>query len=241
VWVRDLRPLPVDLDELAGILEGDPVYGGGRIDLATGEVWPAPAVDMRGRSAEDKDESDDPDKWLWMHCEGSRDGYKDMELFIGTVRDPGRADRLEIAISGRGAFRRSPRGGPDRRLQAAQSGATAAQRCRQDRDPDPASSSPQRRAVLLLAVTESDVTGPGLRKLTAGPGIESGWTKKTPFADIHPQASDLPRTHALPRLRRVFAAATAAHRVWPVRQEPGARPNAIPEITNHGVSARPRR
>jgi len=41
----DLRPLPVDLDELAGILEGDPVYGGGRVDLATGEVWPAPAVD----------------------------------------------------------------------------------------------------------------------------------------------------------------------------------------------------
>src|ERR1700730_4899488 len=25
----DLRPLPVDLDELAGILEGDPMYGGG--------------------------------------------------------------------------------------------------------------------------------------------------------------------------------------------------------------------
>ena len=29
-----------------------------------------------------------------------------MERFIGTVRDPGRTDRLEIAISGRGAFRR---------------------------------------------------------------------------------------------------------------------------------------
>jgi hypothetical protein len=41
-----------------------------------------------------------------VHCEGSRDGYRDMELFIGTVSDPGRADRLEIAISGRGAFRR---------------------------------------------------------------------------------------------------------------------------------------
>jgi len=109
---------------------------------------------MRGRSAEDKDESDDPDKWLWMHCEGSRDGYKDIELFIGTVRDPGRADRLEIAICGRGAFRR--------------------------------------------------------------------------FKDV------LARTHALPRLRRVFAAATAARRVWPVRQKPGARPNAIPEITNRG-------
>src|SRR5271165_4471819 len=103
----DLRPLPVDLDELAGILEGDPMYGGGRVDLATGEVWPTLAVDYtREIGQEDEDESGDPDKWLWVHCEGSRDGYRDMELFIGTVRDLGRADRLEIAISGRGAFRR---------------------------------------------------------------------------------------------------------------------------------------
>ena len=105
--ISDLRPLPVDLDEPAGILEADPMYGGGRVDLATGEVWPAPAVDhAREIGQEDEDESDDPDRWLWVHCEGSRDGYRDMELFIGTVRDPGRADRLEIAISGRGAFRR---------------------------------------------------------------------------------------------------------------------------------------
>ena len=105
--IPDLRPLPVHLDELAGILEGDPMYGGGRVDLATGEVWPAPAVDYaREIGQEDEDESDDPDKWLWVHCEGSRDGYRDMERFIGTVRDPGRTDRLEIAISGRGAFRR---------------------------------------------------------------------------------------------------------------------------------------
>jgi hypothetical protein len=105
--IPDLRALPVDLDELAGILEGDPMYGGGRVDLATGDVWPAPAVDYaREIGLEDEDESEDPDKWLWVHCEGSRDGYRDMERFIGTVRDPGRADRLEIAISGRGAFRR---------------------------------------------------------------------------------------------------------------------------------------
>jgi Uncharacterised protein family (UPF0158) len=103
----NLHPLAVDLDELAGILEGDPMYGGGRVDLATGEVWSAPAVDYaREIGQEDEDESDDPDKWLWVHCEGSRDGYRDMKLFIGTVRSPGRADRLEIAISGRGAFQR---------------------------------------------------------------------------------------------------------------------------------------
>lgn len=103
----DLRPLPVDLDELGGILEGDPMYGGGRVDLATGEVWPTPAIDYAWDiGQEDEDESDDPDKWLWVHCQGSRDSYRDMERFIATVRDPGRADRLEIAISGRGAFRR---------------------------------------------------------------------------------------------------------------------------------------
>ena len=32
----DLRPLRVDLDELAGILEGDPLNAGGRIDLTDG-------------------------------------------------------------------------------------------------------------------------------------------------------------------------------------------------------------
>jgi len=32
-----LRPLPVDLEELSMILEGDPVHGGGRIDLHTGD------------------------------------------------------------------------------------------------------------------------------------------------------------------------------------------------------------
>lgn len=55
---------------------------------------------------EDPDESDDPERWIWVECEGSRDGYRDMEMFIGTVGDPARADRLEIAIQGRGAFRR---------------------------------------------------------------------------------------------------------------------------------------
>ena len=31
-----LRPLPVDLEELAGVLEGDPLSGNGRLDLHTG-------------------------------------------------------------------------------------------------------------------------------------------------------------------------------------------------------------
>jgi len=100
-----LQPLPVDLEELAAILEGDPIYSGGRIDLRTGEVWPQAAIDYARETGED-DPDDDPDRWLAVWCEGSRDGYRDMEDFIETVRDGDRADRLSIAISGRGAFRR---------------------------------------------------------------------------------------------------------------------------------------
>jgi hypothetical protein len=101
-----LRPLPTDLDELAGILEGDPMDGGGRIDLKTGDVWHRAAIEYAVEvGEEDPDESDD-ERWLWVNCEGSHDGYRDMEYFISTVEDPERADRLDIAISGRGAFRR---------------------------------------------------------------------------------------------------------------------------------------
>lgn len=101
-----LRPLPVDLEQLAGALEGDPLLGGGRIDLRNGEVWAQPAIDYaREVGEEDEDDSEAP-WWLYVHCEGSRAGYRDMEAFIGTVPDPGMADRLERAIVGRGVFRR---------------------------------------------------------------------------------------------------------------------------------------
>jgi hypothetical protein len=43
---------------------------------------------------------------LYVESQGSHDGYHDMEMFIATVGDPEIADRLEIAITGKGAFRR---------------------------------------------------------------------------------------------------------------------------------------
>jgi hypothetical protein len=77
------------------------------MDRQTGEVWHRAAVEYAQETGEeDPDESDDPERWIWVDCEGPRDGYRDMEMFIGTVADPDRADRLEIAIQGRGAFRR---------------------------------------------------------------------------------------------------------------------------------------
>ena len=102
-----LRALPVDLEELAGILEGDPLSVGGRIDITTGEVWPQAAIEyVLETGEEDEDTSDDPERWLAVHGEGSREGYRDMELFIASVEDAGRAERLAVAIKGSGAFRR---------------------------------------------------------------------------------------------------------------------------------------
>ena len=98
-----LRGLPVDLEELAGILEGDPLSVGGRIDIRTGEVWPQAAIEYALETGEeDEDTADDPERWLAVHGEA----YRDMELFIASVEDSGRAERLAIAIRGRGAFRR---------------------------------------------------------------------------------------------------------------------------------------
>jgi hypothetical protein len=100
-----LRPVPVDLEELASVLEGDPVRGGGRIDLRTGEVWPHSVFDD---VTDDEEEDDDEDnsRWLWVDPQGSREGYRDMELSTDTVDDPALVDRLTIVIAGRGAFRR---------------------------------------------------------------------------------------------------------------------------------------
>ena len=101
-----LRPLPVDLDQLADVLEGDPVSGGGRIDLHTGEVWPQFVFDYEIETREGDEEEEDDDRWLWVFTEGSRAGYRDMERFVAGLEDNEIAAGLARAMGGRGAFRR---------------------------------------------------------------------------------------------------------------------------------------
>ncbi|MDX2683480.1 UPF0158 family protein [Streptomyces sp. NY05-11A] len=99
-----LRPLAVDLEMLAMLLEGDLAETGGRIDLSTGECWPAFTDELeRGAGIE---EADDLERWLYVPALGARAGYRDMELFIDGLGDIALADRLRIVITGRGAFRR---------------------------------------------------------------------------------------------------------------------------------------
>jgi hypothetical protein len=103
-----LRPLTVDLEELSSVLEGDPVYGGGRVDRRNGEVWPEAVLDdFEDEDDEegDDDEADD-DRWIWVDSQGSRDGYRDMERFVAGLDDAVAAQALERALDGRGPFRR---------------------------------------------------------------------------------------------------------------------------------------
>lgn len=101
-----LRPLSVDLEDLALQLEGDPYQDSGRIDLSTGEVWSGSSIEYGVEVGEIDPDDDDPDRWLWVPRLGSRDSYRDMEWFIAGVDDERLAARLERAITGRGAFRR---------------------------------------------------------------------------------------------------------------------------------------
>lgn len=103
-----LRPLAVDLEQLTDILEGDSMSTGGAVDLRTGEVWPQSTIEYAREGGDDLEtpDFDDSERCLWVYGGGSGDGYRDMVLFIETLEDAERADRLGIAIQGRGAFRR---------------------------------------------------------------------------------------------------------------------------------------
>jgi Uncharacterised protein family (UPF0158) len=99
------RAVPVDLDELSGCLEGDPAHCGGRMNVETGEVWPA-GVEGLGLDEGEWEDAEDPDRWLAVECLDSRAGHRDMVDFAATVADVGLAGRLDIALNGRGAFGR---------------------------------------------------------------------------------------------------------------------------------------
>ncbi len=99
----ELLPVPVDLDQLAAALETSQWNNPGRLQLATGEVLPP--LDPDYADTDDEDEEEDGN-WLPIHGQGSRAGYRDMELFIAHLDDPAIANRLDAAIHGPRALRR---------------------------------------------------------------------------------------------------------------------------------------
>lgn len=100
-----LVELPVNLEELSAVLEESLGSDGGRLDRVSGEVWPASAIDYAQEQDDVEHDFDDESRSLFVGAEGSDPGYRDMADFAAMV-EPDRADRLVIAIDGKGAFRR---------------------------------------------------------------------------------------------------------------------------------------
>lgn len=102
------RVVPVDLEMLGAVLEGDLAMStGGYLDLGTGGVLDESSIDpmMVGEDVA-VDVEADPNRWLRFDCAGSRDGWRDMAAFGERQHDSTLRERLERAIEGKGAFHR---------------------------------------------------------------------------------------------------------------------------------------
>ncbi|MHA7167438.1 UPF0158 family protein [Arthrobacter bambusae] len=102
------RAVPVDLDMLSVVLEGDPgLSTGGYLDLSTGQVYDDAATDpmIVGEDAA-IDVEEEPERWLRIDRSDSRDGWRDMAAFAERQHDKALRERLEHAIEGKGAFAR---------------------------------------------------------------------------------------------------------------------------------------
>jgi hypothetical protein len=99
------RALPVELDEVADLLQGDPeLSNGGYIDLETGVTWPSSVLDNGDDDVPNPDA--DPNRYLFVPNEGSREAWQDMSDFTQTLADAALRAQFEEVISGRGAFSR---------------------------------------------------------------------------------------------------------------------------------------
>jgi hypothetical protein len=99
--------LRIDIEELQMAMEDHSYEHEYYLDLETGEIWFL-SEDMDDEEKEKLREKRDkvPDRYESIPKAESREGYEDMEDFIGTVNDEHLAKLLSVAISGKGAFRR---------------------------------------------------------------------------------------------------------------------------------------
>ncbi|WP_132301191.1 hypothetical protein [Kribbella sp. VKM Ac-2568] len=100
-----LTAVPVDLEMLAGFLDGDSLQGDGAVDLFTGNVYPPGSLDWDRPEEPDEDsETFDPDRWLYFQPE-SGEAYRDMLDFAAGLADGPLREQLFSALEGRGPFR----------------------------------------------------------------------------------------------------------------------------------------
>ncbi len=101
------RPLKIDFDELCSAVEDNSYENEYYLDRETGEILLlSEYVDDEERGKLKDRIDDNPDRYERIPKAEPREGYEDMQAFIATVDDERLAELLEVAVNGRGAFRR---------------------------------------------------------------------------------------------------------------------------------------
>lgn len=105
--MEDKKLLRVDLDELCSAMEDSSYEHEYYLDLETGEILFLSEYGDDKETEKLRDRIDDkPERYERIPKVESYEGYRDMEDFIATVEDEHLAELLEVAINGKGAFRR---------------------------------------------------------------------------------------------------------------------------------------
>ena len=101
------KALKIDLDELCSAMADSSYEHEYYLDLETGEILFISGYMDDEETGKLKDQvEEDSDRYERIPEAESHEGYEDMVDFIATVKDERLAELLEVAINGKGAFRR---------------------------------------------------------------------------------------------------------------------------------------
>jgi hypothetical protein len=101
------KTLKIDMDELCSAIEDNSYEHEYYLDLETGEIlFLSEYLDDEERGKLRGRIDDDPRRYERIPKAESHEGYEDMVDFIATVKDERLVELLEVAINGKGAFRR---------------------------------------------------------------------------------------------------------------------------------------
>ena len=99
--------LRIDLDELCSAIEDSSYEHDYYLDRESGQILFLSEYRDDEETEKLKDRIDDePDRYERIPKAESHEGYEDMQDFIATVEDEHLAELLDVAINGKGAFRR---------------------------------------------------------------------------------------------------------------------------------------
>jgi hypothetical protein len=103
-----MEKLKIDMHELMWAFESCSIESRYFLDIKTGEViFTSDLTSTQEEQEEFEIKIDaDPQRYIPIPEEDSRQAYDDMVDFTNTVKDKTLQDKLEIALNGKGAFRR---------------------------------------------------------------------------------------------------------------------------------------